>query len=220
MVAVAYTPLLSFRVPGNPPAITHQAGSKTAVRFGHAMHYKTRPYQRQEKNIVAVTLANLPKDWRPIEGPVALRIKIVAAYRKGEKRRIVKAGIEIPRGTKPDLENWEKGWIDCFTMAGLWVNDAQIAVKETSKWWGPMPYWEVSVWRLAPEIAASGPRFAQVAPDGQDRTGTRGRNTRENKTFYQTSMEFGREIGLPDEQAKHLAEVTDKLAKSLREEFK
>lgn len=192
------TPLLSFRVPGNPPDITHQAGSRTAVRFGHAMHYKTKPYQRQEQNIVAVTLANLPKDWRPIEGPVALRIKIVAAYRKGEKKRIVKAGIEIPRDTKPDLENWEKGWVDCFTMAGLWVNDSQIAMKETSKWWGPTPYWEVSVGRLSTEIAASGPSFAQVAPDGAGRTGTaerpRGRNTRENKTFYQKTMEFGEEM--------------------------
>lgn len=147
------TEAICFRVDGNPPNITHQAGLKTAVRFGHAMHYKTGKYQRQERNIVAVTLSMLPNGWEPLEGPVFLRLKIVYPYRKSEKKSIVKAGIEIPKDTKPDCENLEKGWIDCLTMAGLWVNDAQIAMKLTYKAWGPHPYWEVGVSKVetAPE---------------------------------------------------------------------
>ena len=157
--------VLEFRVDGNPPSITHQAGLKTAVRFGHAMHYKTGKYKRQEQNIVAVTLARLPKGWTPIEGPIRLSLKIVEPYRASEKKRITKTGVEIPKSTKPDLENLEKGWIDCLTMAGLWVNDAQIAVKETSKWWGPRPYWAVRVEGLDAGRPASGPSFAQDASE-------------------------------------------------------
>lgn len=148
-------PVLSFRIVGNPPHITHQAGTRNVAQFGHVVRYKTREYVRQEKNTVAIVLSKLPRDWKPLDGPVELRLKLVEAYRKSEPKRNTRNGAELPRDTKPDLDNLAKGYIDALTMAGVWRDDSQIARQVLEKAWGPLPYWEISVAKMLPAAPAA-----------------------------------------------------------------
>jgi hypothetical protein len=58
--------------------------------------------------------------------------------------------VELPRDTKPDIDNWSKGCVDSLTMAGAWRDDSQLARMVLEKAWGPRPYWYVRIAKLDP----------------------------------------------------------------------
>lgn len=135
---------LHFRVAAVPPRRTAQQKG-VFVRNGRAHFYTKSAVRQEESNTVALVLSKLPKDWRPIEGPVSLSLRLVYPYRKGEPKRRTACGNELPHDRKPDLDNLAKGIVDSIVTAGVVYDDSQFANMNLSKRWGPTPYWEVDV---------------------------------------------------------------------------
>ena len=66
-------------------------------------------------------------------------------FRKSERRSVVKAGLPILHTSRPDLDNLEKNLLDVLTRLNFWTDDSLVAVKLTSKWWGPVPGIDISI---------------------------------------------------------------------------
>ena len=149
--------LLTMHFDALPPSATAQQKG-VFVRNGRAHFFTKARVRKQEENMVALFLSNLPCGWRPLEGPVSLRIKFVFPYRKSEKKSIVRSGLEIPHDVRPDFGNLQKAVEDSLTMAGVWLDDSQICMYHNpgGKWWGPRPYWEIGVSRVVPALATTG----------------------------------------------------------------
>jgi len=153
--------LLTLHFDALPPSATAQQKG-VFVRNGRAHFFTKAKVRQQEQNTVALVLSALPKGWKPLEGPLSLRLCFCFPYRKTERKSVVRSGIEIPHDRRPDLDNLLKGCLDSLTTAGAWLDDGAVACyREIRKVWGPRPYWEVGIARAESAASpASSPRPA------------------------------------------------------------
>lgn len=130
------------KVAGFAPRRTAQQKGIKVIR-GRAMVFTRKEVRQEESDILAQLLVEKPEDWTPMEGPVALKVRIAYAYRKGEKKRLTKAGYVLAHDKKPDTDNLLKGLKDVCTRAGIWKDDAQVWHEEMEKTWEQTEGWEL-----------------------------------------------------------------------------
>lgn len=120
-----------------PPTATAQQKG-VFVRNGHA-HFFTKEKVRDAEAFLSGLLAPyVPAE--PMHGPVYLQIRWCYPYRKSERKSVVRAGLEIPHTSRPDLDNLEKNLLDVLTRLRFWDDDSQVFTKSTAKVWGPSGY--------------------------------------------------------------------------------
>ena len=129
--------MIEITIQGTPiaqrrPRFTSRGGKKRAYNS-----------QREEaERWVMEARTQLPKGFRPIEGPVALQIRFlmpIPASTTAKRRHSMRVGICPYHEKKPDLDNLEKWVMDCLTLAGVWVDDKQVASKITFKRYSEQP---------------------------------------------------------------------------------
>lgn len=123
--------MISFFVEGTPKA---QARPRAFIRGGKAAVYNpsTAEYWKQAVFLEAHKHAGSMFDF-----PVTLKL---AFFFKRPKSHLRKSG-EIKKDApwrhtqRPDLDNLEKAVMDAMTSSGIWIDDAQVCEKFSSKQW-------------------------------------------------------------------------------------
>lgn len=133
---------LTFTIKMTPPTATAQQKG-VFVRNGRAHFYKKAKVRDAENFLAAMIAPHAPP--RPLTGPIGLYVRWCFPYRKGERRAVVKTGLEIAHQTRPDLDNLEKSLIDTLTRLQFWTDDAQVYTKMTQKVWGPEGYLKIDI---------------------------------------------------------------------------
>ncbi len=133
---------LSFRIDCVPPTATAQRKG-VFVRGGRVRFFTKRPVREAEGFLAALLSMHAPDV--PYSGPVALEARWTFPFRKSERRSVVKAGVDVPHVSRPDLDNLEKGLLDVMTRLGFWTDDSLVADKHTSKSRGARPGIEIAV---------------------------------------------------------------------------
>lgn len=151
---------LAFVIPAMPPHRTAQAGRGVFVRNGRVHFFKKSAQAREERNVVALVLEALPDGFRPFEGALEVRLRLVWPYRRTEKRRVVASGVEVWHDVRPDLDNLSKGILDALTTARVWKDDGQVARLVLEKRWGPAAYWGCEVRELPGEAGNGNAQMA------------------------------------------------------------
>jgi Holliday junction resolvase RusA-like endonuclease len=125
--------MIHIIVPGEPIA---QARPRFARRGGGVVTYTPSRQVRYMDTIVMC--AREAEGWpsEPWTGPVGLAWLAVFARPKRLMRRSDSEGA-IPHTSRPDGDNLEKMVLDALTYAGLWRDDAQVAVKLGAKVYAP-----------------------------------------------------------------------------------
>ena len=134
-------PTISGFCPGEPPTATAQHKG-VSVRGGKPKFY-TKTATKNADAILSRMILQLQPD-QPLTGPVKLTCIVTFPWRKEDVSSQAKAIIAAERGSRPhtgypDLDNWEKGFIDLLTKMKFIENDNQISVKNTQKLWGSNP---------------------------------------------------------------------------------
>lgn len=111
----------------DPPTATAQEKQVRIVR-GHPMFYEKAAAKEAKKLLMGALMPHRPD--KPLEGPLILKVDWYFPKRKADRF----TGI-LPKDTKPDTDNLQKGLKDCMTKAGFWKDDAQVVREEVSKWW-------------------------------------------------------------------------------------
>lgn len=114
---------ISFFIPMRIPTKTFQA-KKLAVRNGKPVLYTPPELIKIQQEYISRLTKVAPKNSFP--GPVWL--KIAFCFKSDEKHQP-----GIPKPTKPDLDNLEKGLVDCMTKCNFWNDDSQICLEYISK---------------------------------------------------------------------------------------
>ncbi len=127
---------VSFRLDCVPPTATAQ--QKGAFVCGGRVRFFTKKKVRQSENFLAA-LCSMHVPDVPFSEPVAVTMSWTFPWRKSERKSTVRAGVPIPHVSRPDLDNLEKNLLDVLTRLRFWTDDSLVAVKSTSKWWGPNP---------------------------------------------------------------------------------
>ncbi len=127
---------LSFRIDCIPPTATAQ--QKGAFVCGGRVRFYTKKKVRQGENFLAALLSTHVPDV-PFGCPVSLTVRWTFPFRKSERKSVVRAGLDKPHTSRPDLDNLEKNLLDVMTRLGFWTDDSLVAEKHTSKRWGPNP---------------------------------------------------------------------------------
>jgi len=122
---------VDFTVPGTPLA---WARARVLAKDGKPRFF-TPPARLQYMNHV-VMCAQTSLDWpsEPWDGPVYLEVRAVFPRPKRLMRRKDPDG-EVWCVRKPDLDNLMKIVCDALTRAGLWRDDAQVAMVVVRKVW-------------------------------------------------------------------------------------
>lgn len=133
--------MITFRVPGIPVA----KGRVRVTKSGHAFTPgKTVSFEGR----VAYAAAEA-RSGDLLEGPLYLSVIAVWPYRKSDPKRIRESGLYYPKDTKPDKDNVEKAIADgCEGV--LYANDSQIADGRCRKFWGPLGFTQVKIYRIVP----------------------------------------------------------------------
>lgn len=114
---------ISFFIPMRIPTKTFQA-KKLTVRNGKPVLYTPPELIKIQQEYISRLTKVAPEN--PFPGPV--RLKIAFCFKSDEKHQ---SG--IPKPTKPDLDNLEKGLVDCMTKCNFWNDDSQICLEYISK---------------------------------------------------------------------------------------
>ena len=129
---------ISFFVPGEPRP---QPRPRTFARkFGDkwmARVYDAGTAEGWKSQIAAAAKQYLPQ--QPIDGAVSLTIYFTMPRPKNHHRANgqLKDSTPVLHRSRPDLDNLEKAVMDALTQLGFWDDDAQVAVKHTTKAYGP-----------------------------------------------------------------------------------
>jgi Holliday junction resolvase RusA-like endonuclease len=126
---------LSFFVPGTPKA---QPRPRAFARnFGgkwQARVYDASTAEGWKAAIAVAAKPFLPSE--PLVGPVELHIDF---YMPRPKSHSTKKGLRPAAPNwhtqKPDIDNLEKAVMDALTQIGMWSDDSQVCVKQTTKFW-------------------------------------------------------------------------------------
>lgn len=120
-----------------PPTATAQQKG-VFVRNGLAHFFTKEKVSDAEAFLSGLLAPYVPAE--PMHGPVYLQIRWCYPYRKSERKSVVRAGLEIPHTSRPDLDNLEKNLLDVLTRLRFWDDDSQVFTKSTAKVWGPQGY--------------------------------------------------------------------------------
>lgn len=126
---------LTFRIECRPPTATAQ-GKRCAIIGGKPLFFKSKAMKAAVAGYEAMLLPFRPKT--PFAGALRLSLVFVFPWRKSETKANVALG-NMLHTVRPDLDNMEKGLIDCMTRLQFWGDDAQVAAKATAKYWGNQP---------------------------------------------------------------------------------
>lgn len=147
--AIARTPAcayaregLSFRVDCVPPTATAQHKG-VFVANGRPRFFVKRRVREAEGFLAAMVAPHAPRE--PFACPVELEARWTFPFRKAERRSVVKAGLDVPHASRPDLDNLEKSLLDVLTRLGFWTDDSLVAEKRTSKRRGARPGIEIAI---------------------------------------------------------------------------
>ena len=75
----------------------------------------------------------------PFENPVSVECLWVFPWRKSETKKNRALYLEMPKGTRADLDNLFKGIGDCLTRLGFYKDDSLIYQLRLKKLWGDKP---------------------------------------------------------------------------------
>lgn len=114
---------ISFFIPMRISTKTFQA-KKLTVRNGKPVLYTPPELIKIQQDYISRLTKVAPEN--PFPGPVWL--KIAFCFKSDEKHQP-----GIPKPTKPDLDNLEKGLVDCMTKCNFWNDDSQICLEYISK---------------------------------------------------------------------------------------
>lgn len=114
---------ISIFIPMRIPTKTFQA-KKLTVRNGKPVLYTPPELVKIQQEYISRLASIAPKE--PFSGPVWL--KIAFCFESDEKHPQ-----GTPKSTKPDIDNLEKGLVDCMTKCGFWKDDSQICLEYISK---------------------------------------------------------------------------------------
>jgi Holliday junction resolvase RusA-like endonuclease len=79
----------------------------------------------------------------PLEGPLA--VDIFFAFTVPKSRAKKKTQAQRYKDTKPDIDNLIKAVLDGLNTAGIWRDDAQIAILRAAKTWSESPRTVVTI---------------------------------------------------------------------------
>ena len=124
----------------DPPTATSQ--QKGITMIGGKPHIYTKARIKQAKNDLAAMFAeHLPAE--PLTGPVSVVIEFRCRHPKSHSQG--RQRLEEPKPTAPDLDNLEKLLIDAIAPRAF-VNDSQVAIKSSRKYWSPNPGITLEIW--------------------------------------------------------------------------
>lgn len=118
---------IEFFMEMEPPTATAQE-KQVRIVAGHPQFYEKAAAKAAKKMLMAELMQHKPD--QPLEGPVKLSVTWFFAKRKADRF----LGI-MPKDTKPDTDNLQKGLKDCMTKVGFWKDDAQVAMEKAVKYW-------------------------------------------------------------------------------------
>ena len=130
----------------NPPTTTAQSASRIfRSRDGRLFIGKNRRSGRfaTEWNTIEHQLT-IHAPTQPFVGAVHISVNIIYPWRSGESLKVRAQG-EIPKTTKPDLDNLAKYLLDLMQRHGYYENDSQICELHLSKFWGDDPCIKISI---------------------------------------------------------------------------
>ena len=125
-----------------PPTATAQHKGVFVVN-GRPRFFTKKPVRRAEDFLAALVSMHAPD--APFDVPVALTVRWTFPFRKSERKSVVRAGLDVPHVSRPDLDNLEKGLLDVLTRLNFWTDDSLVADKRTSKRWGAKPGIDVEI---------------------------------------------------------------------------
>jgi Holliday junction resolvase RusA-like endonuclease len=101
-----------------PPNSTAQT-KRLNRRTGRMFH--TPEHQHDMAVLTLLMSTNPMRPRKPLDGPVELIIDGYWPHLKSTAKRDLMA--TVPKMTKPDLDNWAKGVVDCLVSAGYLASD-------------------------------------------------------------------------------------------------
>lgn len=137
---------VTIRIDCIPPTATAQ--QKGAFVCGGRVRFYTKKKVRQSENFLAALLSMHVPDV-PFSEPVSLNVRWTFPWRKSERKSVVRAGLDKPHISRPDLDNLEKSLLDVLTRLNFWTDDSLVTEKSTSKWWGPKPGIDIEIRPIA-----------------------------------------------------------------------
>ena len=126
---------ISIPIESGLPTYTAQQ-RRWAVRAGRPVTYPDKRAKATKAALVALLLPHAPAN--PIAVPVRLDILLTYPYRTTD-RQARKAGAEVIKSTRPDLDNSMKLLQDTMTACGYWTDDSLIADLHVRKVYGREP---------------------------------------------------------------------------------
>lgn len=118
-----------FRLNYEPKKTTAQ--QKGVCFSGGKIHfYKKHKFRVVEKEIMWRLKPFQPKE--PMDGPLFVKLLWCFPHLKATKNKT----LDIWHDKRPDLDNLEKGFIDCMQKLNFFRDDGQIAWKVTQKVYG------------------------------------------------------------------------------------
>lgn len=120
-------------------------GSKNASRTGrmYEASKRVKPW-RLAVHLAAVNELRLHPDWEPYDVPVELTV--IFLYRRpanhygtGRNADTLKPGAPTWKGGTPDLDKLLRSTCDALTTAGVWRDDARVAMVTARKVWANRP---------------------------------------------------------------------------------
>lgn len=114
---------VAFKLNCIPPKTTAQQ-KRLVVVDGKPRFFKKKEQTEAESLLTSLLREHVPP--RPMKAPVAITICIRWPYTKATPKRVVEAGEPVPHTTRPDMDNWAKGFIDLLASMRFIEDDAHV----------------------------------------------------------------------------------------------
>ena len=139
--------MLSFELPITPPTATAQQKKHYYNKnLGRVATYKPKNVISAENLLMTALYPHKPAS--PLGGALGVSIVFYFPFRKTEKKSIIKAGLPVPKTTKPDLDNMAKNLLDAMTKLGYWDDDALIFDLNLMKYYAPQGKIKIEIRQL------------------------------------------------------------------------
>lgn len=133
---------LTLEILGTP----HPQMRSRAARIpglAHVRVYKCEKQREAEESFIAQVLAQLPRDHKPMAGPLEIVINFFVArprshYGTGKNAGILKSSAPAYPTSKPDFDNTIKHVCDCFNQV-VWADDKLVVRSRVDKDYGERP---------------------------------------------------------------------------------
>lgn len=136
--------MLYFELPITPPTATAQQKKHYYNKnLGRVATYKPKNVVSAENLLMTALYVHKPAS--PLGGALSVSIVFYFPFKKTEKKRVIKAGLPVPKVTKPDLDNMAKNVLDAMTKLGYWDDDALICNLNLRKYYAPQGKIAISI---------------------------------------------------------------------------